>query len=372
MTTPSSGRPTFAAIDTAALRHNFALLRACVGPKVAILAVVKADAYGHGAALVAPQLDAAGADYFGVATVEEGVELRVAGVRKPILVLSGIGRRDLEAVRAHRLSVAIPHREMVRALAEAGQGARLPIHIKIDTGMGRIGVLPAEVPALLSDIRAAGVFEVEGVFSHLASAESLERDYSDRQLAVFRETIAVLDAARTRPRWVHLAKSAAILTRPDTHFSMVRPGIALYGISPFDGDATAGLRPVMRLVTQVWQLKAVPAEFPISYGQTFVTRRPSLIATVPIGYADGYSRALSNRACVLVRGQRAPVVGSVCMDLTMIDVTDIGGVRLGDEVVLWGAQHGASIGVSEVAAWQGTIPYEVLSGVGKRVPRVVE
>jgi len=228
---------------------------------------------------------------------------------------------------------------------------------------------------LLSEIQEAGTFEVEGVFSHLASAESIERDYSDHQLAVFREVIAVLEAAGTRPRWVHLAKSAAILTRPDTHFTIVRPGIALYGISPFDGDApaaTAGLRPVMRLVTQVWQLKAVPAEFPISYGQTFFTRRPSRIATLPIGYADGYSRTLSNRASVLVRGRRAPVVGSVCMDLTMVDVTDIDDVQRGDEVVLWGAQNGAAISVSEVAAWQGTIAYEVLTGVGKRVPRIVE
>ena len=375
MTTPSAGRPTFAVIDTAALRQNFAALRAAVRPGVAILAVVKADAYGHGAACVAPLFEDAGADYFGVATVDEGVELRAAGVRKPILVLTGIGRRDLGAVREHRLSVAILHREMVRELAEAGQSARLPIHIKVDTGMGRIGVLPAELPALLSEIQEAGTFEVEGVFSHLASAESIERDYSDHQLAVFREVIAVLEAAGTRPRWVHLAKSAAILTRPDTHFTIVRPGIALYGISPFDGDApaaTAGLRPVMRLVTQVWQLKAVPAEFPISYGQTFFTRRPSRIATLPIGYADGYSRTLSNRASVLVRGRRAPVVGSVCMDLTMVDVTDIDDVQRGDEVVLWGAQNGAAISVSEVAAWQGTIAYEVLTGVGKRVPRIVE
>jgi alanine racemase len=375
MTTPSAGRPTFAAVNAAALRQNFAALRAAVGPHVAILAVVKADAYGHGAALVTPLLEATGADHLGVATVDEGVELRAAGIRKPILVLTGIGRHDLSAVRAHRLSVAILHREMVRELAEAGPGAPLPVHIKVDTGMGRIGVLPAELPTLLDDIRKAGTFALEGVFSHFANADSVDRDYSDYQLTAFRQAIAALQAAGARPRWIHLANSAAVLTRPDAHFSMVRPGIALYGVSPLATAApslTSALRPVMRLVTHVWQLKPVPAEFPISYGQTFVTGRPSRIATLPIGYADGYSRALSNRASVLIRGRRAPVVGRVCMDLTMVDVTDIGGVQLGDEVVLWGNQNGATISVSEVAAWQETIPYEVLTGVGKRVPRILE
>jgi alanine racemase len=375
MTTPSAGRPTFAAVNAAALRQNFAALRAAVGPQVAVLAVVKANAYGHGAALVAPLLEAAGADYLGVATVDEGIDLRAAGIRKPILVLTGIGRNDLSAVRAHRLSVAILHREMVRELAEAGPGAPLPIHIKVDTGMGRIGLLPAEVPALLDDIRRAGTFVLDGVFSHFANADSVDRDYCDYQLAAFRQAVAALEAAGARPRWIHLANSAAVLTRPDAHFTMVRPGIALYGISPVATAVpvpTTELRPVMRLVTHVWQLKTVPAEFPVSYGQTFVTRQPSTIATLPIGYADGYSRRLSSRASVLIRGQRAPVVGRVCMDLTMVDVTDIGGVRRGDEVVLWGNQDGATISVSEVAAWQDTIAYEVLTGVGKRVPRILE
>lgn len=375
MTTPSFGRPTYAAVNAAALRQNFAVLRAAVGAKVAILAVVKAEAYGHGAALVAPILETAGADFLGVATVEEGVELRAAGIRKPILILTGITPGDLSAVHEHRLSAAVLHRQMVRELAAAAQPAPLPIHIKVDTGMGRIGVLPAELPGLLDDIRRAGTFVLEGVFSHFANADSVDRGYSDYQLSTFRQAVAALEAAGQRPRWVHIANSAAVWTRPDTHFSMVRPGIALYGISPVPAAApslTHGLRPVMRLVTHILQLKAVPSEFPISYGQTFVTRRPSTIATLPIGYADGYSRTLSNRASVLVRGQRAPVVGRVCMDLTMADVTDVASVQLGDEVVLWGSQNGAAISVPEVAAWQETIPYEVLTGVGKRVPRILE
>jgi alanine racemase len=374
MTIPSAGRPTFAAVDAAALHQNLAAVRAGLPPSVALLAVVKANAYGHGAALVAPIFESAGADYLGVATVEEGVELRAAGVRAPILVLTGAGRADLPALHEQRLSVAVLHREMARELAGDGDAPALRIHIKIDTGMGRIGVLPAELPALLEQLRRGGRFILEGVFSHFANAESVDREFADCQLEVFRRAIATLTAAGEQPRWVHLANSAATLSRPDAQFTMVRPGIVLYGASPVVAAAAVAneLRPAMRLVTHVLQLKTVPSEFPVSYRQTFVTRRPSTIATLPIGYADGYSRKLSNRASVLIHGRRAPVIGAVCMDLTMVDVTDIDGVALGDEVVLWGRQNGAEIGVAEVAAWQETIAYEVLTGVGKRVPRILQ
>jgi len=374
MTTPPAGHATFAVISAAALRHNMAALRAIVGSQVAILAVVKADAYGHAAAAVAPVLEAAGADYLGVATVEEGVELRTAGIKKPVLVLTGGARADVEAIRRYELSVALLHRDMVRELAGAPAGPPLRAHIKVDTGMGRVGVLPAELPALLEQVRQAGAFVIEGVFSHFANADSVDREYSDYQLTAFRQAVATLTPPDTARLWVHIANSAAALSRSDAHFNMVRPGISLYGVSPFAtaDSASIQLAPVMRLVTHVWQLKAVPSEFPISYGQTFVTRRPSLIATLPIGYADGYSRKLSNRASVLIRGRRAPVVGTVCMDLAMVDVTDIPGAQPGDEVVLWGQQNGAHLSVTEVARWQETIPYEVLAGVGKRVPRILE
>jgi alanine racemase len=371
MTTTLFGRPTFAAIDAAALRANFALLRALVPPSVAILAVVKADGYGHSAQLVGPILEAAGADWLGVATVEEGVELRTAGVRAPILVLTGAARSDVPGLIEQRLSVAVLHRGMVEDLA-AGLGTqRLSVHVKIDTGMGRIGVLPTEVPALIAALQQTGNFDVEGIFSHFANADSVERDYSDYQLKVFRQTLEAVTAAGIRPRWIHIANSAAAASRPDAHFSLVRPGLALYGIPPAPSPAWRDLQPAMRVVTRILQIKTVPSEFPVSYGQTFVTRRPSVIAVLPIGYADGYSRALSNRAAVLIRGQRAPVVGAVCMDLTMVDVTDVAGVQVGDEVVIWGRQNGGQIGVAELADWQGSIPYEVLTRLGKRVPRVL-
>ncbi len=370
MTYTSVGRPTFAAIDAAALRDNFALVRAAVARGVGILAVVKADAYGHGARLVAPIFAQVAADVFGVATVEEGAELRDAGVRQPILVLTGAAGRDVPALREHELAVAVLHRDMVRDLGAAAP-QRLRVHIKVDTGMGRIGILPAELPALLDELRRAGRFEIDGIFSHFANADSVDREYSDYQLKTFQQAVDFLRVAGVSPRWIHIANSAATLTRPDTHFTLVRPGIVLYGVPPAGMTAPSGLRPAMRLVTHIAQLKNVPSEFPVSYGQTFVTRRPSLIATLPIGYADGYSRALSNRAFVLVHGQRAPIVGAVCMDLTMVDVTDVPGVQLGDEVVLWGRQDGAEITVAEVADWQGSVTYEVLTRLGKRVPRVL-
>jgi len=372
MTIPTTGRPTFAAIDAAALRSNFTLLRTALPSPTSILAVVKADGYGHGAKLVTPILEQAGADWLGVATVEEGVEIRAAGARKPILVLTGASRGDVQAALEHRLSVAVLHREMARELASHLNARRLPVHIKVDTGMGRLGVLPADVPALVDELQRAGCFDIEGIFSHFANADGVTRDYSDYQLRGFRQVLGALVAGGVRPRWVHIANSAAALSRPDTHLSLIRPGIALYGVPPASVAPPRGFQPAMRLVTQIVQLKHVPSEFPISYGQTFVTRRPSIVAVLPIGYADGYARALSNRASVLVRGQRAPVVGAVCMDLTMVDVTDIPGVQLGDEVVLWGRQNGAEIKVTEVADWQGSISYEVLTRLGRRVPRVLE
>jgi alanine racemase len=370
--TPAAGRPTVAVIDAAALRENFALLRAAVPATTAVLAVVKADGYGHGAAHVAPIFEQAGADWMGVATVEEGVEIRRAGVRTPILVLTGATRGDASALREHRLSVAVLHADMARDLAEGLGQHHLRVHIKVDTGMGRLGVLPAEVASLVAEIRRPGRFEIEGLFSHFANADSVSREYSDSQLGAFQQALAALQAAGVRPRWVHIANSAATLSRPDTHFLLVRPGIALYGVPPSPAVAPPGLKPAMRVVTRIVQLKRVPSEFPVSYGQTFVTRRPSVLAVLPIGYADGYDRGLSNRGAVLVRGRRAPIIGAVCMDLTMVDVTDVEGVQLGDEVVLWGRQSGAEISVSEVAAWQGSITYEVLTRLGKRVPRILE
>ena len=272
-----SGRPTIAWIDAQALRGNFARIRASVPPGVAILAAVKADAYGHGASLVAPVLAAAGADLFGVATVAEGVELREAGVAQPIVVLAGAARDEVAEAAARGLSVAVFDARLTRDLAAALGERALNVHVKLDTGMTRLGALPEDLPALIEALRECPRLHVEGVFSHFGDADSVGTPFADRQVRVFRDGVDSLRAAGFSPRWVHLANSVATLTRPDSFGNLVRPGIVLYGVPPAaaeDGE----WRQVMHLRTRVWQVKAVPAECPVSYGQTFVTRRPSRIA----------------------------------------------------------------------------------------------
>ena len=369
--TSGTGRPTTAFIDGAALRGNLAAVRAAVASDVAVLAAVKADAYGHGATLVAPVLAAAGADVFGVATVAEGIELREAGITQPVLVLSGVMRGDLEAALAGRLSVALLDSRMARGLATALGDRHLSVHLKLDTGMTRLGTTVDELGELLDVLRSTPQLRVEGVFSHFGDADSVATPYADKQARRFEEGVKTLRAGGFEPRWIHLANSVATLTRPDTHWNLVRPGIVLYGAAP-EGVLDADWQPVMHLRTRIWQLKSVPADCPVSYGQTFVTQRPSRIAVLPVGYADGYDRALSNRGEVLIHERRAPVVGRVCMDLTMVDVTDIPAAAAGDEVVLWGRQGSATLPVSEVAQWQDSISYEVLTRLGKRVPRVLQ
>lgn len=365
-----AGRQTYAEIDAAALRSNLVHVRSRIAPDTAVMAVVKANAYGHGAAICGPVLEKAGADWLAVATVGEAVELRAAGVHAPILVLTGASGRDVATVHKYRLTVALLDADMARDIAAGARGTQIRVHLKVDTGMGRVGVLPEELGALIDAVRAAGAFVIDGVFSHFGNADDVRGEHCDVQLERFGQALRKLRSLGVDPPWVHLANSAATLSRREAHFSMVRPGIALYGIAPPSTPAPE-LQPVMRLVTRVLQIRHLPAEYPVSYGQTFVTRRPSRIAVLPIGYADGYSRRLSNKAEVLVRGRRAPVVGRVCMDLTMIDVTDIEGVQAGDEVVLWGRQGDAGISVVEVAEWQDTVAYEVVNQLGKRVPRLV-
>jgi alanine racemase len=364
-----SGRPTVACIDASALRSNFAAIRAAVSPQAAMLAVVKADGYGHDARLVAPIFAAAGAALFGVATVDEGIAIRQAGITQPVLVLAGAPVDAVDAVLEHDLQVAMIDAHMARAFARVLGDRRVRVHLKIDTGMSRLGVPPAGLGEVVDVLAQAPTLMVEGVFSHLADADDCHTPFADAQLRLFNEGVTALARAGIRPRWIHLANSVASLTRPDMHFNLVRPGIALYGVTPAAALATTELRPVMSLRTRIWQLKSVPAECAVSYGQTFMTHRPTRIAVLPIGYADGYGRALSNKGQVLIRGRRAPIIGRVCMDLTLVDVTDIPAVEPNDPVVLWGSDGAASLSVSEVGAWQDSIGYEVLTRLGKRVPR---
>jgi alanine racemase len=336
------------------------------------MAVVKADGYGHGAVPVARTAVSSGAEWLGVALVEEGVKLRRAGLCVPILVLGAIVPEAAEEVVRHHLTVSVSTWELALALNQAARasGQKAGIHIKVDTGMARIGLAPRDVLPFVEQIVRLKHLFVEGIYSHFASADEAGEPSTQRQLSEFKGVIAHLEARRVRIPLRHMANSAATIDLPESHLDMVRPGITIYGLYPSrEVSHCLALVPAMALTTRVVFLKEVPEGTSVSYGRTFFTRRTSRIATLPIGYADGYPRQLSNQGAVLVRGRRAPVVGRVCMDMTMIDVTDIPDASVGDEVVLFGRQLGNEVSVDEIAEKSGTINYEITCRITKRVPR---
>jgi alanine racemase len=368
--TQSQLRPTTAHVDLSALKQNFRVLRERVGPGVRVLSAVKGDAYGHGAVACAGALAEAGCDAFGVALVEEGAQLRDAGVAGLVLCMGGVGRYGAEEAVARGLTPVVYDEgdaDRLNAAARAA-GRRLSVHLKVDTGMGRLGVPLPHWERFLDRFAAFDALDIAALMTHFAEADGEGEVFTGEQLRRFRAAAASAQRRGFVPGFLHAANSAGLLRYPESWFGMVRPGIALYGEPPVP---TPGLEPVMRVTTRVLFVKDLPTGASVSYGRGFVTNRPSRIATLPVGYADGYPRALSGRASVLVRGQRCPVVGTVCMDLCMADVTEVGApVESGDEVVLLGGSLPDRIGATEVAGWAGTIPYEVLCGFSTRIPRV--
>jgi alanine racemase len=365
-------RPTVAEIDLRALAFNYRQLRKKIPRGVKILAVVKADAYGHGALPVSLKLEEMGADYLGVAIPEEGVELRRGGVKTPILIFGGIFQEDADEVIRYGLTPVVFDAESLKRLSKAAKKGRRKarVHIKVDTGMGRLGVPVDHFPAFLRELRRYPDIEIEGLLSHFSMTEG-EEDYTASQWKRYQEALNLARAMGISARYLHMASSATLTAFPSYSGNLVRPGIMLYGSYPSPGfERLIALKPVLTLKTRIHFLKSVPTGARISYGGTFVTQRESLIATLPIGYADGYSTRLSNRGEVLIGGKRVPVVGKVCMDLIMADVTDIPGVSKGDEVILIGRQRKERITADEVATKIGSIPYEVLCLIGKRVPRI--
>jgi alanine racemase len=371
-----AGRPTRAEINLDALEHNLACIKKMAGAERSILAVVKADAYGHGAVRVARTLESLGVDFFGVATCEEGIELRLASISTPIIVLGGAFSGQGSCVQEHDLIPVVYNLESAQALSQsAGTGSRnIKIHIKIDTGMGRLGIMPSQVKPFFDQLLTLKGLEIHGILTHLADTNGdshAGNEFTRRQIDLFRQAIDELARLGIHPPYTHLANSAAIITSLPHSCNLVRPGIMLYGIHPAKGmEQNLEISPVMSLTTRIVSLKEVPKGTTISYGRTFTCERDSLIAALPIGYADGYSRSLSNCGEVLVRGKRAPVIGVVCMDMTMIDVTGIPGISLHDEVVLLGSQGNQTITAQDIADRTHTIPYEVLCAVSARVPRV--
>jgi len=373
MHTISPSRPTRVEIDLSALRFNLQQVRQRVGPACEILAVVKADAYGHGVAGVAPALAAAGADQFGVALVGEGLALRRLGLTQPIIVLGGVFPGEEAAVLDHDLQPALYDLDAARRLDAAARraGRCIPCHLKIDTGMGRLGFRPERLHEVLAVLKALPGVELRGVASHLAMADEPERPFTAEQLGRFRAVVEQVRTAGFAPCYLHIANSAAIYSRDLAGCNLVRPGISLYGgLSGTFFEQTIPQRPVMSFLSQVAQLKEVPAGEGISYAHRFVTSRPSLLAAVPVGYADGYNRLLTNRGEVLIRGRRAPVAGTVCMDWILVDVTGIPGVTVGDQVTLLGRDGDDCITAFEWADKIGTITYEVFCNISKRVPRI--
>jgi alanine racemase len=367
-------RPTRAEIDLGALRQNFAEARRLAGP-AEVLAVVKANAYGHGAVAVARALEGEGAQLLGVALVEEGLELRNAGVRAPMLVLGGSYEGGYVQLVVHELAATVFRPEHVTELEAAARatGKIAAVHMKVDTGMGRIGIAPSQVDSFLDAILASPHLRLEGALSHFASADVADAPLTRKQVDVFKAVLGRMRARGVNPRWRHLSNSAGLIDLPEARdgleLNLVRPGLMLYGMTPAPG-LSAAVRPVMTWKTAITHVKQVSAGTPISYGSTWTAARDSVIATLPVGYADGYSRLYSSRAPVLVRGQRATVVGRVCMDMCMIDVTDVPGAQVGDEVVLLGAQGKDRVTAEELAGLSQTISYEVVCAVGARVPRV--
>lgn len=373
------GRPTFAEIDLAALKHNFQLVRSSTPKRVDILAVVKADAYGHGFMDISRELDSLGVNAFGVAFLAEGIQLRKSGIDKPILLLGGVYPGQERKCIGFNLSTTVFTLEQAQALNYAASTGKLfrkaQVHLKIDTGMGRLGVPYQDVPGILKELKKLPNILLEGIISHFASSDELDESgqyFTRLQAERFAWAMAETRKAGFTPRYIHIANSAAALLRDIPGCNLVRPGIALYGALPSsDFQGKLDLKPVMRLKSRIAMLKWVEAGATISYARRFTTGSKALIASVPVGYADGYPRTLTNRGEAIIRGGRAKVAGTVCMDWIMLDVTGIPDVAAGDEVVLMGSDTlGNAIHAEELADRAGTIPYEIFCGISKRVPRV--
>jgi alanine racemase len=369
-------RPTWAEINLDNLIRNFRLIKSVVGSDVAIMAAVKADAYGHGAVECARALEREGAEWFGVALPEEGLRLREAGVSRHILCLGGFWEGQERAVIAHGLTPVLFRLDLLERFNHAAResGVTADYHLKVDTGLGRLGVPYRELETFLDGAAQFESVRLDGLMTHIASADEPRRaEFTEHQIALFESALEITRARGHNPAWIHEANSAASLSYPKARGNLIRPGGVLYGLwrdvtSP-DAEPL-DWRPVMSLSSRIIFLKTVPAGTPLGYGCTFVTNSESRIATIAIGYEDGLSRALSNKGLVIVRGQLVPITGRISMDLTIIDVTDVAEVTTGDEVAIIGSQGANRISAEDIARIIGTISYEVTCRVSERVPRV--
>jgi alanine racemase len=374
-----STRPTWVEISLPQLAENFRIIREHVGPGRAVMAIVKADAYGHGLPQIASKLSHLGADWFGVTSADEGIELRHLGITQPVLLLTGFWHGEQNALTDYDLVPAVYSEDQLVALESWGQhtGKRIPFHLKVNTGMGRLGVHWQEIDSFVRTYARMRHVELEGLFTQFASAEDFTTHSTEEQAARFCAVEQAITSAGVQPRYLHQANSAAIVSRPETWGNMVRPGGLLYGCPPavraaegsLDRCRALSVKGILTFKTRVISVKEVAGGIALGYGGRYVTPRPSRIAVIPAGYADGLDRRLSNRGRVIVDGRYAPIVGNISMDLTLVDVTEMDRCAVGDEVILIGGAGERSVSVVDLADMAGTISYEILCGINKRVPR---
>lgn len=361
-------RPTWAEINLSNLAHNLQQVKKHLKPGTKIMPTVKADAYGHGLIPVAKKLVACGIDYLGVASIDEGIKLRQAAVKAPILILGIILKKDIAPLFKYRLTPTVSSEDFARALNKmAAKHKPLDIHIKVDTGMGRIGVLYPEALDFIQKVRRLKSLHIEGLFTHLACAD-INRDFTLYQLDNFNCLAKKIERLGIKIPLIHAANSLGVVNYQESHFNLVRPGLVIYGLYP-DDDRDIGLKPVLSLKTRVVYIKEVPQGYGISYGHTYITKDKTRIAVLPLGYGDGYPRNLSNLSSVLIGGERFKISGRVCMDQIMVDIGKAR-VLVGDEAVLIGCQGKNKITAEELAKLSGTIPYEIVCGLGSRIPRI--
>ena len=373
MSNPSFYRPCWIDISLDALRHNVQLLRQRVASPVQLCAVVKANAYGHGLVPMSRVVSEEGAVYLGISSLEEGIALRNAGIQTPVLILGSIYPfENFSLLFDHKLTPTLASLEAAENLDKLAQKhqQKIPVHLKIDSGFGRIGVTAPNAVEFIQRVAACKGLEIEGIYTHFASSD-IDEEYTRTQTDAFQGVLREVQAKGIRPRWIHMANSSALIRYPETHGTMVRPGIALYGIAPFRGaERDVALRPILSWKTRIIFLKTTPPGTVISYARTWVAKRTTRVATLAVGYADGLPRLLSNQGQVLIGGQKVPILGRITMDMIMVDVTDVPNCHVGDEAVLIGRQGSEQLPVEEWARWAQTNPYEIVCRISDRVPRV--
>ncbi|MBD3379831.1 MAG: alanine racemase [Candidatus Omnitrophica bacterium] len=365
-------RPTWAEIDLNALKHNLKSVKSLLREGVGVMAVVKANAYGHGICEVSRALVEEKVEYLGVATVDEALTIRKEGINIPVLVLGSVLREEAEVCVDNGVTLTLCDPDLLRDLDEIARKKKkkAKVHVKVDTGMGRIGVWHENALEFVKHAAKSGNIDLEGIYTHFSSA-GRDKMFTKLQISSFSDLLSRIEGCGICIRYKHSANSIAAVDWKETHLNLVRPGIVLYGVYPKeDFRKLFELEPVMNLKTRIVFLKDTPSGRSISYGRTYITQKPTVIATIPIGYADGYGRILSNKAKALVKGKFVRVVGMVTMDQTLMDVGNVRGISLGDEVVLIGKQGASEIQIEKIAKLAGTIPYEILSAITDRVPRV--